>query len=44
VKSGVPYDSAMAMEEAELLAHAVAFGEIEGGTWCWDRLQWERKE
>ncbi len=32
------------MDEAEMLAWHIAFGEIEGGEWDWDRMRWEKPE
>jgi hypothetical protein len=34
----------MAMDEAELLAWNVIFGELEGGEFNWDAMRWEPRE
>jgi hypothetical protein len=45
VKHGVPFDVAFALSEggmeAELIAYQVIFGELEGGTFNFDRMEWE---
>jgi hypothetical protein len=42
VSKGVPYAVAMNMDEGELLGHHIIFGEVEGGTWDWSRMEWEK--
>lgn len=45
MKNGVPYHEATeVMSEAEVLAHAVAFSEMEGGRFNWDTLEMERPD
>lgn len=29
--------------EAELIAYQIMFGEMEGGTFSWDRMAWEEQ-
>lgn len=40
---GVPFDVAMAMEYHERLACIIIDGEIEGGTFNWDSMEWEKQ-
>ncbi len=44
VKHGVPYEKAMTMSAARRLAHVVAFGELDGRTFDWHALRWERDD
>lgn len=44
MKNGVPFDVAFALEEHELIAYGVIFGEIDGGEWSWDTLTWKSKD
>jgi len=41
VRRGVPYDIAMRMSPARLLAHVVAIGEDEGGTFDFPTRTWQ---
>jgi hypothetical protein len=45
VKNGVPFDVAFALAEggmdAELIAYQVVLGELDGGVFRWDRMEWE---
>jgi hypothetical protein len=41
VKHGIPFDRAMAMDEAELAAWRIMFGELEGEKWNWRLMRWE---
>jgi hypothetical protein len=41
VKNGVPYETALALEERELIAHYIVMGEHEGGTWDWGTNDWK---
>lgn len=43
VKNGVPYDIAMEMSEAEILAHCVALGQFEGQEFDWNMMQWRKR-
>ena len=38
--NGVPYDVAINLDDMELLAYCIAFGEINGQKWDWKRLSW----
>ena len=42
VKNNVPFDVAMSLEEHEVLAYAIIFGELDGGTWNWSTGQWDK--
>lgn len=45
MKNGIPYDLAMnELSNAETMAYAIAFSEMEGGKFNWDAMQWERRE
>jgi len=41
VRCGVPYDVAFTLEAAERMAYVVAFGQLAGLTFDWQRLRWE---
>ncbi len=43
VKNGVPYDVALSMDEIELAAHTIVFGECEGNVWSWDSMAWKTR-
>lgn len=38
----MPYDVAFSLPDDEALGHYVALGEIDGGTFDWNAMQWER--
>jgi hypothetical protein len=38
----IPFDVAMSLEDYERIALIVIAGEIEGGTFNWDNMQWEK--
>ncbi len=40
VKSGVPFEVAMALEDHERRGLIVIFGELDGGRFDWDRMKW----
>lgn len=40
VTRGVPYAIAVAMTDAEALAHIIIFGEIDGNVWDWGNMEW----
>lgn len=40
VHKGIPYQQAMALDASERLACIVIFGELDGGSWNWDRMEW----
>ena len=48
MKHGVPFDVAFAMVEGGMMAHVYAWlimcGEMEGGTWNWRTLEWEKEK
>lgn len=44
MKHGVPFDVAHSFDDVELLAYCVGLGEIEGGTFDWDRMRWVEKD
>ncbi len=44
IRNGFPPDQAWEMPEYEALAYYVVFGQFDGNTFDWDRLQWERKD
>lgn len=37
---GVPFDVAEALDDATRLAYVITFGELKGGSWNWDNLEW----
>jgi hypothetical protein len=39
----VPYDLAMGMSPRMALAHTVAIGENNGGTFHWGAMRWEKR-
>ena len=41
VKNGVPYETAMGMDDDWAAAHAVVFGELDGGVFCTSTLSWK---
>jgi hypothetical protein len=41
VKCGVPYEVALALDEAERLAFVVVLGELDGLRFDWRRLRWD---
>lgn len=41
VKNNVPFDVAMSLNGREVLAYAIIFGKIDGGTWCWETHAWK---
>lgn len=43
IANGVPFDLAMVMEEWQVIAYSVAFGELKGGSFDWDRMSWRKK-
>lgn len=40
VRYGLPYEVAVKMGPAEQLSYLIAFGELEGRHWDWNRLAW----
>ena len=44
MKNGVPFDVAFDADSAFRMAATVVFGEFEGGTFDWDRMEWEKRE
>lgn len=40
VRYGLPFEVAVKMGPAEKLAYLIAFGELEGRHWDWNRLAW----
>ena len=43
VKNGIPFDVADALTDAERLAYIVAFGEMDGSTWNWNSMSWNKR-
>jgi len=43
VKGGLSFAEIDELDEAEFLSWAICFGEIEGGTWDWETMGWEKK-
>lgn len=41
VKNGLTLSEVGELDETEMLAWTVAFGQAEGGVFDWDRLKWE---
>jgi hypothetical protein len=41
VKNGVPWDVAHSLEAEPRLAYVIYFGQLEGGVWDWDAMDWE---
>lgn len=39
---GVPWDVATQLRPAELLGYCVACGELDGGKFNWQALEWEK--
>ncbi len=39
---GVPWDVAIRLTPAELLGYCVAVGQLEGGKFNWQSMQWEQ--
>lgn len=44
VKSGVPWDVAMSIDEVEAFAYCIILGEMEGGKYDWDSMKWQEKK
>jgi hypothetical protein len=52
VKNGVPFNAAWGLapgadpelDDLEMLALAVVFGEFEGGSFDWDAMCWRRRD
>lgn len=44
IKNGVPLDVAFSLPVDERLAWAVVMGEINGGKFDWDAMQWRNDE
>ena len=42
-RAGVPWEVATNLGPAELLGYVVATGEIEGATFRWESMEWEKK-
>lgn len=42
VRQGIPYDVVSGMTEEHRLAHLVAFGELDGGSFDWDKMEWRK--
>jgi hypothetical protein len=41
---GVPWDVALKWSPVRRFAAVIALGELKGGTFNWDRLEWERED
>ena len=41
VKNGVPYEQAMSMDDDWAAAHAVVFGELDGGSFDLNAMAWK---
>ena len=39
----IPFDVAMSLTNAELLGFTVIMGELDGGTFDWDNMEWEKR-
>ena len=44
VKNGVPYQTAMDMDDDWVAAHAIVFGEMDGATFCTSAMQWKEQK
>lgn len=45
MKNGVPYLTATEeLTDAEVMAHAIAFSEMEGNRFDWDQMKFERRD
>jgi len=44
VKNGVPWSEAFELDQAEVMAFCVTFGEFEGGEFDWSSMQWRKKD
>lgn len=43
-KAGVPWEVAIHLSAAELLAYCVIAGELEGGKFNWRAMEWEKPD
>ena len=43
VQNGVPYQDALRMTATRRFAMIVAAGELKGGKFDWDRMEWDEK-
>ena len=44
VKNGLPLSYVESLDDAEIMAWGVAFGELDGGVFDWDRLKWRERD
>jgi hypothetical protein len=46
IKNGIPYEEVDLMDEAELLANAIVFGQLENGglEWDWETMKFEERQ
>jgi hypothetical protein len=44
LKNGVPYEVAIQLDEDELIAYCVVFGQMEGQIWNWSLMQFEERK
>jgi hypothetical protein len=44
VKNGVPYDVAFSLPPEDVEAYGIIFGEMEGGSFDWNRWDWEKRD
>jgi hypothetical protein len=44
VKNGIPFDVAFSLDDDERLAWVVVMGQLNGLTWNWDTMSWERPQ
>jgi hypothetical protein len=44
VHFGIPLDVALSLEDYEQIALLVITGELEGGTFNWDSMEWEKPD
>ncbi len=44
VKNGLRIDEIERLDEAEIVAFSVAFGELSGGEWDWRAMRWLERD
>ncbi|MDA8230743.1 MAG: hypothetical protein M0006_05340 [Magnetospirillum sp.] len=44
VKNGVPFDVALSLSPADVLAFSIIFGQMDGGEWDWGRMTWRERK
>lgn len=44
LSKGVPFDVAFSLDATMRLAWCVVLGELDGGTFDWNRLEWDKRD